>query len=103
MLRASSEYDDGTISVAVEYEYRVDGVLLRGQRLRFGGGPYYREKTVRALAERYAPGTNVQVSYDPAKPSLCVLDTSFEWLGWSPFFFFAIAILVSWTYQLLAR
>jgi hypothetical protein len=103
VLRVSSEYDDGTISIDIEYEYRVDGVLLRGRRLRFGGGPYYRQKTVEALTARYPRGSSVEVRYDPSKPSLCVLDTRFEWLGWAPFFFFAIAILVPWTIQLFAR
>ena len=103
VLRISSQYDDGAISVDIEYEYRANGVLLRGRRLRFGGGPYYRQKTVEALAARYPRGSSVEVRYDPSKPSLCVIDTTFEWLGWAPLFLFAVAILVPSTIQLFAR
>jgi hypothetical protein len=101
VLRIASEEDEG-IMINVLYEYRVGSRVLRGGRIRFGGGPYYRQKTVNVLMARYAKGTTVEVRYDPAKPSLCVLETKFEFWSWAPFVFLALAIAAPYTWHLLA-
>lgn len=103
VLRISSECDDGATSIDIEYEYQAHGALLRGRRIRFGGGPYYRQKTVRTMMDRFPKDSYVEVRYDPDKPSLSVLDTTFEWLSWLPFFLLAIAIIAPWTWKLLSR
>lgn len=101
VLRVSTDYDEGTTSIVVEYEYGVNGEVLRGRRIRFGAGPYYRQKTVAALVNRYPRGAVVEVLYDPSNPRLSVLEPTFEWLGFAPFVLLALSILVPWTWHLL--
>jgi hypothetical protein len=101
VVSTAAEVDEGTTTIEIAYEFQVGGVTHRGRRLRFGGGPYYRQRTVDAILARYPKGAQVQVLYDPAKPDNCALESSFEWLGWSPVIVFALAILMTTTYQLL--
>jgi hypothetical protein len=63
----------------VEYEYRVDGRVLRGNRISFHEvhGPRFSQ----ALVDRYPVGTAVEVSYHPSKPELCVLNPGESWLN----------------------
>jgi hypothetical protein len=60
------------VEVAVEYDYSVNGVSYKGKRLRFGG--WYRTPAlIQADLERYKPGSEVVVFYNPNKPSDAVL------------------------------
>lgn len=64
--------DGMAVEAAVEYDYSVNGVSYRGKRLRFGGW-YRRLPFIQADLERYRPGFEVAVFYDPNKPSDAVL------------------------------
>lgn len=101
ILESGVEYDDGYI-LKVGYEYTVNGVRLLGQRFRFASNHYTRERSVHAILARYPVGTPVRVLYDPANPRLCVLEAHFEWVSWSVVLFLALAILVPWTYYVVA-
>lgn len=63
------------IAPIVRYRYRVDGLELTGTRVMFGGfistsaGVY-----ARRITERYRPGQEVVVRYDPQKPEESVLE-----------------------------
>lgn len=67
---------------AVSYRYTVDGETHVGSRVFFGddnAGSLY--PAVRRVS-RYPVDADVQVAYDPADPSLCVLEAGASWLAW---------------------
>jgi hypothetical protein len=64
--------DGMDVEAAVEYDYSVNGVSYKGKRLRFGGW-YRRPAFIQADLERYRPGSEVVVFYNPSKPSDAVL------------------------------
>jgi len=59
---------DAAPTAAVTYAYAAGGVALQGNRVSIGG------RDARAVVERYPAGTDVQVAYDPNKPSSAVLE-----------------------------
>ncbi len=64
--------DGMAVEAAVEYAYSVNGISYKGKRLRFGGW-YRRRALIQADLERYQPGFEVAVFYNPDKPSDAVL------------------------------
>lgn len=94
MLTTVVEVDEGAAHVRVVYEFEVQGVVRRGTRLRFGNEPFYRQRTIDELCERYRPGASVLVLYDPATPDNCALESSFHWLDWVPAILFALIIVL---------
>jgi hypothetical protein len=58
----------------VQYEYRVHDQPYCGQRLSFRGVEFIRRAAAQSIADRYAPGTPVEVFYDPKQPGMSVLD-----------------------------
>lgn len=67
-----SDRGEGDWKFLVEYRYEVDGVRHFGEGLQFGRDLYSRIEG-KALQERYRPGTDVEVHYDPADPGTAVL------------------------------
>jgi hypothetical protein len=63
-----------TYVAEVEYEYKVDGQPLQGNRVQFGLGGSGNSTALRAIVKRYPVGAEVQVFYDPAKPKQCTLE-----------------------------
>lgn len=86
----------------VRYEYEVAGKRYAGSTIRFSQGKYrFRDQAERVI-ERYPPGAEVAVHYDPDNPATAALETSsgaalytilwsvifllFPWLGYAQFF-----------------
>jgi len=63
-----------TYTAEVEYDYLVEGEVLRGNRVQFGLGGSSNSKAIREIVNRYPVGAEVDVYYDPAKPSQCTLE-----------------------------
>lgn len=62
--------------VTVAYDYSVGGLTRRGDTLAFGP-PYTTDARVAdELTSKYAEDATVEVHYDPAAPSIAVLDCS---------------------------
>lgn len=65
------------------YEYVVDGVRYQSDRIGFDDMVF---STSRLIAEddadRFSPGSRVDVYYDPDAPSSAVLDLGNPWLSW---------------------
>jgi len=65
--------DSSGYSIAVSYEYLVDGVRLAGNRIGFRQRSYLRKQRAETELARYPVGSDVEVFYDPAKPGDAVL------------------------------
>src|SRR5262245_54729888 len=68
----------------VHYAYQVDGVAYAGDTFGFAarGSRWVstpRRDEIRASALRYAAGSEIQVSYWPARASVSVLEPGFHW------------------------
>lgn len=73
-------YRNGTrYVVSVAYDYKVAGQTLAGDTYAFGPGYVTSSDMADALKDRYKPGMPVDVRYDPATPSVAVLDCSEEY------------------------
>jgi len=59
---------DAAPTAAVTYAYAAGGLTLQGNRVSIGG------RDARSVVEKYPAGTDVQVAYDPNKPSSAVLE-----------------------------
>jgi len=59
---------DAAPTASVTYAYAAGGVALQGNRVSIGG------RNARAVVAKYPAGTDVQVSYDPNKPTSAVLE-----------------------------
>jgi hypothetical protein len=94
ILSTVLEVDEGATHVRVAYEFEVEGTTRRGTRRRFGDAPFYRQRTIDEVCESYPVGASVLVLYDPASPDNCVLESSFDWLGWAPVILFALIIIL---------
>ena len=93
---------DASASVAIRYDYAVDGKTYSGSRVRFFD-TYRNKAATNEVTERYRPGVSVTVYYDPANPQQAVLDR--RGFGWSDVhvltlpalsLLFAIFILRAW-------
>jgi hypothetical protein len=78
----------------VVYEYEVDGQRFRGERIAQSPGmnkgvPDFAAKIV----QRYAPGSAVDVRYNPKRPSECVLEPRVP-KGWIFALVIAVGLLV---------
>ena len=62
-----------TYTVAVSYDYIVNGVRLMGNRIGFNERWYDRKEQAKAEVERYRVNTSVPVYYDPENPVDVVL------------------------------
>jgi uncharacterized protein DUF3592 len=85
----ASEFQEGPLEgryirtttgrAAVTYQYELNGRELTGDRIFVGdeefGSAYQAQKRTR----HYYPGVAVDVFYDPADPSLTVLETGLTW------------------------
>ncbi len=74
-------HDDYTERLKLKYEFIVDGKMYTGHRVRagqeldltIGHRPGLAWSTSRSDAEKYPPGTEVFVLYDPRHPKRCCL------------------------------
>ena len=68
--------DDGDpmYGVAILYRYEVDGLEFTCDRRSFGEYNSNNKTRADGIVARYAPGTNVQVYYDPNDSSSAVLE-----------------------------
>jgi hypothetical protein len=58
----------------VKYDYAVDGKHYVGHRVCWGPRGGTAEPTYQELAEKYPPGREVKVYYDPNRPTTAVLE-----------------------------
>jgi hypothetical protein len=61
----------------IKYDYAVGGHTYVGHRIALrpaGGGRSTADPTVQELAEKYPPGSDVTVYYDPKHPASAVLE-----------------------------
>lgn len=58
----------------VTYRYTVQGRAYEGRRVGFDDVELSSEGPAQAVVDRYAPGTQVTVSFDPANPADAVLE-----------------------------
>ena len=70
-------------SVDVRYRYEVDGQKFEGSRLRFGNVSYKKRSKAQKETDRFLPGKEVEVFYDPANPQSSVLikGSGLSWLA----------------------
>jgi|SRR5579862_6309232 hypothetical protein len=82
----------------LRYRYEVGGNSYEGDRIQFGPARVTAKQLIEMLAEKYPPGAQVNVHYDPNDPSTAVLETSEEMAQqnrWRIWFFFAGPFLFS--------
>lgn len=58
----------------VSYAYAVDGREYQGDAIRFADQGSFNDAEAQAILDRYKPGTEVTVHYDPARPARAVLE-----------------------------
>jgi len=76
----------------VLYQYEVDGRKYLGQRIAFGSQVGYSDSNrAHAIVDRYVPGNQIRVYYNPNNPGDAVLERS---AGTSSRIFFWVAILI---------
>ena len=78
VAESTSQNSDGSFDTSyvpeVRYEYRVDGRVLVGNRIRVGGTmSESKSRAAEEIAAQYAVGSKVEVFYDPASPDYSVL------------------------------
>jgi hypothetical protein len=67
ITKMDSEGDE-SIEASITYAYTVGGSALQGSRIKIGAS------SARSMVQQYPTGADVQVYYDPAKPSSAVLE-----------------------------
>jgi hypothetical protein len=76
--RNSSTDEDGhtnySFSPIVEYDYSVSGQAFKGKRVHYGITPSTSMSTAQKEADRFTPGMQVPVFYNPDKPNEAVLE-----------------------------
>lgn len=60
-------------SLVISYEYEMNGVKYKGDRVKVGGLSFATEAEAVIELEKYQPGEIVAVYYDPEKPFKSVL------------------------------
>lgn len=68
VVKGVDQDGDMTTNASVTYAYTVGGAALRGNQVSIG------VRGARSSVAKYPAGTDVQVFYDPAKPSSAVLE-----------------------------
>ena len=99
-ISRSHDSDGGTSTSyypRVTYEYEVLGHRYRGDRVNFGSAIGYGEpNTAQAVVDRYLPGNNIRVYYNPNNPGEAVLErtagSSSRILIWVGIFILAILL-----------
>lgn len=65
------------------YEYVVDGVRYQSDRIGFDDMAFSNSRLIAEDdADRFSPGSRIDVYYDPDAPSSAVLDLGNPWLSW---------------------
>lgn len=74
----SSTDEDGhvdfTYSPVVEYDYSVNNQAFKGRRIHYGITPSQSKAAAQKEADRFTPGMQVTVYYNPEKPAEAVLE-----------------------------
>jgi hypothetical protein len=66
----------------VAYEYSVDGTPYQSDRITFDDLRFDSYVAAKVIADRYAPGSEVSVSYDPQRPEHAVLEPGLSWTAY---------------------
>jgi hypothetical protein len=66
----------------IAYEYSVDGVRHQSDRITFDDLRFDNHITAKAIADRYASGSEVSVYYDPEQPGRAVLEPGLSWTAY---------------------
>ena len=67
-------------SADIEYEFEVDGRTVKGSRIAVISDQFGSKSWAKATVQKFPVGTEVEVSYNPAKPEQCVLEPG-RWGG----------------------
>ncbi len=67
-------------SAEIEYEFEVDGRTVKGARIAVISDQFGSKSWAKATVQKFPVGTEVKVSYNPAKPEQCVLEPG-RWGG----------------------
>ncbi|MDH7578386.1 MAG: DUF3592 domain-containing protein [Bacillota bacterium] len=91
-------------SAEILYEYRVEGKRYTSRRVFFGEYSSGSPGPARRVVDRYPPGKQVPVYYDPARPEVAVLEPGASWgafavLGVGILFSLVGFFAVLWTWQ----
>ena len=90
--------NEDTHTPRVHYEYTVGGRTYTGRRIAFGGIRSFSQNAAMLLVEKFKPGTQAEVFYDPAAPDDAVLERrtgSSSLLLWAPGVLFILVGLVA--------
>lgn len=89
------------LCLEMDYLYMVGDKILEGHRVSVGWDCFGSETRIKRVREKYAPGTAVQVRYDPTNPRRSLLEPG---LDWTVFFLWGIGLITtSVTWPLLKR
>jgi hypothetical protein len=72
-IAVERDTESTSYSVAVLYDYEVNGVRHTGKRIAFDRRTYARKKRAEAELGRYPPNSSVTVYFDPERPANAVL------------------------------
>ena len=67
-------------SAEIEYEFEVDGRTVKGARISVISDQFGSKSWAKTTVQKFPVGTEVKVSYNPAKPEQCVLEPG-RWGG----------------------
>lgn len=67
-------------SAEIEYEFEVDGQTVKGSRIAVISDQFGSKAWAKTTVQKFPVGTEVKVSYNPAKPEQCVLEPG-RWGG----------------------
>ncbi|MEZ4855002.1 MAG: DUF3592 domain-containing protein [Gelidibacter sp.] len=62
------------IKMNLEYSYQVQGEAFKNQRVFFANTKYYKKNRAIEFEKKYQEGQQVNVFYNPNKPSMAVLE-----------------------------
>lgn len=67
-------------SAEIEYEFEVDGRTVKGSRIAVISDQFGSKAWAKTTVQKFPVGTEVEVSFNPAKPEQCVLEPG-RWGG----------------------
>jgi hypothetical protein len=67
-------------SAEIEYEFEVDGQTVKGSRIAVISDQFGSKSWAETTVKKFPVGTDVKVSYNPARPEQCVLEPG-RWGG----------------------
>ncbi len=89
-LRTSSKIRIARLCLSLDYLYMVGDKIFEGHRLNSGWRCFASEDYAKDVLKRYPVGKMVEVSYNPKRPSKCLLEPG---LNWSVFFMCGLGLV----------